>query len=114
MRTPRALPLAEIVRRTGLTADEVRRFNPALGHRVPPQATIYLPHYVSAFGPDVAFWRRRPSFSFVTVMNDFLRLDAGPERWDDPAYAHVLADFKRRFRTTNSEEGAVMETCWPM
>ena len=34
----------------------------------------------------------------------------GPERWDDPAFAPVLKDFKRRFRETNTEEGVVMET----
>ena len=33
-----------------------------------------------------------------------------PERWDDPAFAPVLTDFKRRFRETNTEEGVVMET----
>jgi hypothetical protein len=46
----------------------------------------------------------------VAVLDDFMRLDAGPERWDDPGFAHVLADFKRRFRETNTEEGVVMET----
>src|SRR6185503_20603592 len=59
---------------------------------------------------DVAFWRRPPSPSYVAVLNDFIRLDAGPERWDDPAFAPVLRDFARRFRETNTEEGAVMET----
>jgi hypothetical protein len=44
------------------------------------------------------------------VLDDFMRLDAGSEQWDDPAFAHVLTDFKRRFRKTNTEEGAVMET----
>ena len=39
-----------------------------------------------------------------------MRLDAGPEHWDDPAFAPVLTDFKRRFRETNTEEGVVMET----
>ena len=38
MRTPRAISLAEIMKRTGLSADEVRRFNPALVDRVPAQA----------------------------------------------------------------------------
>jgi hypothetical protein len=33
-----------------------------------------------------------------------------PERWDDPAFAPVLSDFKRRFKDTNTEEGVVMET----
>jgi hypothetical protein len=44
------------------------------------------------------------------VLNDFMRLDAGPERWDDPVFAHVLSDFRRRFRDTNTEEGTVMDT----
>ena len=110
MRTPRTIPLAEIMTRTGLSADEVRRFNPALVARVPAQGTLYLPDYISEFGADVAFWRRPPSAAYVAVLDDFMRLDAGPERWDDPAFAHVLADFKRRFRETNTEEGIVMET----
>ena len=110
MRTPRAISLGEIIKRTGLPADEVRRFNPALVDRVPAQATLYLPYYVSEFGADVAFWRRPPTASYVAVLDDFMRLDAGAERWDDPAFAPVLTDFKRRFRETNTEEGLVMET----
>ena len=110
MRTPRAISLAEIVKRTGLAAEEVRRFNPALVDRVPAEATLYLPSYVSEFGPDVAFWHRPPSPSYLAVLDDFMRLDPGAEQWDDPAFAPVLADFRRRFRNTNTEEGAVMET----
>ena len=110
MRAPRPIALTEIVERTGLPADEVRRFNPALVERVPAQATLYLPDYVSEFGPDVAFWRRPPSPSYAAVLNDFLRLEPGAEAWDDPAFAPVLTDFKRRFRETNTEEGLVMET----
>ena len=71
---------------------------------------MYLPYYVSGFGPDVAFWHRTPSPAYLTVLDDFLRLDAGPEQWDDPAFAPVLADFRRRFRNTNTEEGTVMDT----
>ena len=110
MRTPRTISLAEIMKRTGLSADEVRRFNPALVARVPAQGTLYLPDYISEFGPDVAFWRRPASAAYVAVLDDFMRLDAGAEQWDDPAFAHVLTDFKRRFRETNTEEGVVMET----
>jgi len=44
------------------------------------------------------------------VLDDFLRLDAGFERWDDPAFARVLADFRRRFTETHTEEGVVMGT----
>jgi len=110
MRTPRAFSLAEIIQRTGLSKDEVRRFNPALVERVPAQATLYLPYYFNEFGPDVAFWRRPPGPSYLAVLNDFMHLDAGPEQWDDPAFAPVLEAFKRRFRETNTEEGVVMET----
>jgi hypothetical protein len=110
MRTPRPISLAEIIERTRLPADEVRRFNPALVERVPSHGTLYLPDYVSEFGADVAFWRRPPSSSYVAVLDDFIRLDSGPEQWDDPAFAPVLRDFKRRFRETNTEEGVVMET----
>jgi hypothetical protein len=88
----------------------VQRFNPALVDQVPAQAALYLPLYVSEFGPDVAFWRRPPLPSYVSVLNDFIHLAPGAERWDDPAFAPVLADFMRRFRETNTEEGAVMET----
>ena len=110
MRTSRTISLAEIVRRTGLSADEVRRFNPALGARVPASGTIYLPSYISEFGSDVAFWRRPPSTGYMAVLDDFMRLESGPERWDDPLFSHVLTGFKRRFRETNTEEGVVMET----
>ena len=89
MRAPRPISLAEIVARTGLPADEVRRFNPALVERVPAQAMIYLPEYVGEFGPDVAFWRRQPNPSYAAVLDDFMRLEPGPERWDNPAFAPV-------------------------
>jgi hypothetical protein len=58
MRAPRAIPLTEITRLTRLSADEVRRFNPALVKQVPAGANLYLPSYVKDFGPDVAFWQR--------------------------------------------------------
>jgi transglycosylase-like protein with SLT domain len=110
MRTPRAIAIKEIVDRTGLTVDEVRRFNPALVDRLPPQSLIYLPSYVSEFGPDVAFWRHPAPPSYVAILNEFMRLDASPEQWDDPSFARVLGEFQRRFRETNTEEGAVMHT----
>jgi hypothetical protein len=110
MRAPRAIPLAEIVAQTHLSADEVRRYNPALVDRVPAYGILYLPRYVSEFGADVAFWRRPASPAYLAVLHDFVRLDGGAERWDDPAFAPVLQDFKRRFRETNTEEGVVMET----
>jgi Transglycosylase SLT domain len=110
MRTPRPISLAEIIERTRLPVDEVRRFNPALVERIPAHGMLYLPDYVSEFGLDVAFWRRPPNPSYMAVLDDFMRLDAGPEQWDDPAFAPVLKNFKRRFRETNTEEGVVMET----
>ena len=110
MRAARAIPLAEIVSRTGLTADEVRRFNPALVDRVPAQSALYLPSYVSEFGDDIAFWRRPAPSSYLAVLGDFMRLDADPDRWDDPAFARVLTVFRGRFRETHTEEGMVMDT----
>jgi hypothetical protein len=110
MRTPRAITLREIVTRTNLTAGEVRRFNPALVDRVPAGAALYLPFHVAEFGQDVAFWRQPASTAYATVLDEFLRLEPGAERWDDPAFAPVLAEFKRRFSDTNTEEGLVMET----
>ena len=110
MRTSRTISLEEIIKSTGLAADEVRRFNPALIDRVPAGATLYLPSYVGEFGADVAFWRRPPDPSYAALLDEFMRLDPGAERWDNPAFASVLNDFKRRFRETNTEEGAVMET----
>jgi hypothetical protein len=110
MRAPRVLSLGEITARTGLPADEVRRFNPALVDRVPAQSALYLPSFVNDFGEDIAFWRRPADPSYTAVLSDFMRLEAGPERWDDPAFAHVLTEFRRRFRNTGTEEGVVMDT----
>jgi hypothetical protein len=110
MRAPRVISLGEIMKRTRLSAKEVRRYNPALGDRVPARAALYLPSYVSEFGPDVAFWRRPASAEYAAALDSFVRLRPGAERWDDRAFAPVLADFKRRFEATNTEEGMVMAT----
>jgi hypothetical protein len=110
MRPPRAISIAEITERTGLPPDEVRRFNPALKDAVPAQTNLYLPYYISEFGADVSFWRHPANPVYLAVLDDFMHLEAGSERWDDPAFAPVLAEFKRRFRETNTEEGMVMET----
>jgi hypothetical protein len=110
MRTSRAIRLDEITSRTQLSADEVRRFNPALTDRVPANATLYLPFHVGDFGVDVAFWRRPASPLYLTVLNEFLRLSGGPERWDDPGFEPVLWTFQRRFDETDTEEGDVMAT----
>jgi hypothetical protein len=110
MRTPRALTLATITRATGLSTEEVRRFNPALVRQVPAGASLYLPFHVEAFGPDVSFWHRPASPSYAVVLHDFLTLDATTAQWDDPAFQHLLRDFERRFKATNTEEGDVMST----
>ena len=110
MRTPRAIALAELTRRTGLSADEVKRFNPALVKRVPAGATLYLPMYVKEFGRDVTFWHRPASAGYLAALHDFMRLDAAMDQWDDPAFARVLRSFEQRFRETKTEEGAVMAT----
>jgi hypothetical protein len=110
MRTSRAVPIAEITRRTQLSIDEVRRYNPALRKRVPAGATIYLPRFESALGTDVAFWNRPPRATYENVLNDFVRLDASPAQWDHPAFDATLQAFERRFVATKTNEGTVMAT----
>ena len=110
MRVPRAMTLAEIVRHTRLSADEIRRFNPALVRRVPAHADLYLPSYVRAFGPDVSFWHRPPNAKYDAALRDFLSLDAAFERWDDGSLVPTLRAFEKRFRETKSEEGTIMAT----
>jgi hypothetical protein len=110
MRVPRAIPLADVVRGSGLSAAEVKRFNPALVNRVPAGATLYLPKYVKTFGADVSFWHRPAPQAYASVLDDFRRLDVPFERWEDPAFASVLRTFETRFRNTRSEEGTVMAT----
>src|SRR5439155_1237259 len=72
--------------------------------------TLINGDHISEFGSDVAFWRRAASPTYLAVLDDFLHLEPGAERWDDPTFAPVLRDFKRRFRETRTEEGVVMET----
>jgi hypothetical protein len=108
MRVPRSVPLTEVTRRTGLSADEVKRFNPALVRQVPARATLYLPQYVPAFGPDVAFWHRPTPSAFAAVLNDFLDLESGIDRWHQPEFERTLRAFQDRFAKTRSEEGTVM------
>ncbi len=110
MRTPRAIALTEITKRTGLSADDVRRFNPALLKQVPARATLYLPAHVKEFGSDVAFWHRPPSPAYAKALDDFVRIEASPAEWDEPAFEPVLREFQRRFRETKTEEGTVMAT----
>lgn len=108
MRTPRSVSLEEIARRTGLSVEEVRRFNPALVRQVPRGATLYLPVQEDAFGPDVAFWHRPADPAFQAVLADFVRLDLAPEDWEEPSFLPVMREFQRRFTASGTEEGGVM------
>ena len=108
MRARRNIPLAEITRRTGLSTDEVRRFNPALVRQVPAGATLYLPVRMEEFGKDVSFWHRPPSDEYSAVLNDFVRLEVTPDEWEHPSFQPVLRSLQRRFRETGTEEGDVM------
>ncbi len=110
MRAPRAIPLSEITRRTGLAAQEVKRFNPALVHRVPSHATLYLPSYVPVFGPDVSFWHRPASPAYAAVLDDFMHLEASVAQWHEASFEPTLRGFQARFKATGTEEGSVMAT----
>jgi hypothetical protein len=110
MRAERAIPLTEVTRRTGLSVDEVKRFNPALVKQVPARATLYLPRYVPEFGPDVSFWQRPASPAYATVLNEFVRLEATVQAWHEPSFEATLRGFQERFKSTSTEEGTVMAT----
>jgi hypothetical protein len=110
MRLSTARPALDITARTGLKLDEVKRFNPALDARVPAQANLYLPFYVEAFGPDVSFWHRPPTPDYAAVLNDFLRIESGIERWHEASFETTLRSFQDRFEATRTEEGSVMAT----
>jgi hypothetical protein len=108
MRTSKALTIAEISRATSLPADEIRRFNPALTKTVPARSDLYLPRYMSTFGPDVSFWHRPMSAAYAEVLGDFLKLEVPLAEWDSRAFDAVLIGFRDRFEATNTEEGSVM------
>jgi hypothetical protein len=110
MRLSKAVQALDISARTGIKPDEVKRFNPALGARVPAQANLYLPFYVQAFGPDVSFWHRPPTAEYAAALNDFLRLDGGIARWHEASFETTLRTFQDRFEATRTEEGSVMAT----
>ena len=110
MRVPRNTPIARVMQRTGLSRDEVRRYNPALVRQVPARANLYLPEYVEDFGPDVSFWHRPASPEYAAVLDEFIRLDASIEEWHERAFRATLEGFRRRFLDTGTEEGAVMAT----
>jgi hypothetical protein len=110
MRTARAFGVDEIARRTGLSPDAVRRFNPALVKKVPAGATLYLPILDTTFGTDVSFWHREATSAFADVLEEFLTLEVTPLEWETPRFAATLKDFERRFHETGAEEGIVMAT----
>ena len=110
MRSPRPVPITDITSRTGLSQDEVRRYNPALSRQVPANANIYLPVYVPAFGPDKSFWHRPASAGYLAALSDFVQLEAGVARWHEASFESVLQGFRERFDATGTEEGSVMAT----
>ncbi|MDE2905724.1 MAG: hypothetical protein OXQ28_06525, partial [Acidobacteriota bacterium] len=110
MRVPRSTSIARVMQRTGLSRDQVRRYNPALVRRVPARANLYLPEYIDDFGPDVSFWHRPASPEYAALLDEFIRLEGSIEEWHGNAFRATLEDFRRRFSNTGSEEGAVMAT----
>jgi hypothetical protein len=108
MRTARAWPISEITRRAALPADQVQRYNPAIVRQVPARANLYLPAYVKDFGANVSFWHRPPPARYAALLNEFLHLESGVQRWHEASFEPVLRDFERRFRDTNTDEGDVM------
>jgi len=110
MRTRRAIPMGEITRRTKLTATEVQRFNPALLRQVPAQGTLYLPMRVPEFGADVTFWHRPAAADYTAVLDEFLALESGVQRWHEASFEPELQRFRRRFEATGTVEGRVMAT----
>ena len=74
MRVPRSTPITRVMQRTGLSRDEVRRYNPALVRQVPARANVYLPEYVEDFGPDVSFWQRHAPPDYAAVLDEFIRV----------------------------------------
>ena len=110
MRVSRNVTLSEVAERTGLSRDEVKRFNPALVRRVPARANLYLPLYMPEFGSDVAFWHRPASPEYAAALDDFVRLDASVDRWHESSFQPTLREFRTRFESTGTEEGTVMAT----
>jgi hypothetical protein len=107
-RANRNIPIAQVAERAAMSREEVRRFNPALVRQVPKGANLYLPVSAEQFGPDVSFWHRPAPADYVAVLNDFVRLRATPEEWEDPEFDAVLRSFRHRFEQTGSEEGTIM------
>ena len=63
MRAPRNLAISAIAEATGLSPNELKRYNPALVRQVPRGANVYLPMHVEEFGPTCrsGIGPRRPS-----------------------------------------------------
>ena len=110
MRVPRSTPITRVTQRTGLSRDEVRRYNPALVRQVPARAHLYLPEYVEEFGPDVSFWHRPPNPEYAAVLDEFVRLEASIDEWHGDSFRRKLENYRQRFSATGTEEGAVMAT----
>ena len=108
MRVSRNVTLSEVAERTGLSRDEVKRFNPALVRQVPAGANLYLPLHLPEFGSDVAFWHRPASLEYEAVLDDFVRLDASVDRWHESSFQQTLREFRTRFESTGTEEGTIM------
>jgi hypothetical protein len=108
MRVDRAIPIAEVARVSGLSIDEVKRFNPALVKQVPRGATVYLPAYFAELGVDISFWHRTAPASFTAVMDEFLALSFTPSQWERTEFEPRLREFRTRFSATGTEEGAIM------
>jgi hypothetical protein len=108
IRVPRSTSLAEIVRTTALSEDEIKRFNPALVRRVPARATLYLPTHREEFGTDVSFWHRPAPADYTDILEEFLGQDATVREWHERSFVEVLREFATRFKDTDTEEGIVM------
>lgn len=110
IKVSKTISLDEVIRKTGLSRGEVRRYNPALVRRVPAGANLYLPFPAEDLGQDASFWHRPPAPEYAAVLNEFVHLDHTPDEWDMRAFEPVLSDFQRRFEATGTEEGMVMGT----
>ena len=108
MRAPRNIRLSEVTKQTGLSSDEVKRFNPALVKQVPARAALYLPWYIPEFGRDVSFWHHPADPAYAAVLDEFVRLEASVLEWHEASFASTLQEFQERFEATGTEEGAVM------
>jgi hypothetical protein len=108
MRTTRTWGLDEIRRRADIPADEVLRYNPAIVRQVPARADLYLPSYVKDFGPNVSFWHRPAPARYAALLNEFLHIEGGVQRWHEASFETVLRGFEERFKDTNTDEGDVM------